>query len=583
MTGAEYLDKIRDMVLTGDPSDATVNELMLALEAGFYDVDWTATLSGDRARVIAAIERQFRKYGKEVPTKLKEQFTNLDIDGTDATDAENRQSALDGELGGGTVFPQWMMDRFFNGNDGQVADADELLEAINAARLENGDEPFLDLLDVPDTGLNSYIMDTIVESMYPAEEAKFEPYITLKLKFGNDFTIKTDDLSSILQKTGFDEAQFSRLLELADAYNMRREGPGEEINWQVPLMLMNMTGHVAAGETYKGTPVYSRRLRELAGKIKSLKDDIGPTTASGSRAHTLEALEREYEKEKATAKLSQVGQTTRMADRDPDVNGDLGQLFTAFGEGVELYGSIESLALLHAVDPALAARLWAANGDVRKVSAEDKNLAGMWVSRALPGAGNGNDLLSQALVEFGFGEAGGDRLVVDIVSQIDAVRNPDRVGRDGTSTGAKMLPDRVGVEDRVKVLMETMYPQAVSDEQVAEITDRVISEYTGAPEDQLYDLDAQVRRAVESLPQYGEFYGNKPGGVSNSSYATTMALGAQSMLGAEAGLTGAAGLGMRSGKYQTAVGAAAGTSAAWDNSTFMGRLAEAARVVSANT
>jgi hypothetical protein len=40
---------------------------------------------------------------------------------------------------------------------------------------------------------------------------------------------------------------------------------------------------------------------------------------------------------------------------------------------------------------------------------------------------------------------------------------------------------------------------------------------------------------------------------------------------------------MRGGKYQTTVGAATGTREAWDNSTFLGRLARAAQLVNENT
>jgi hypothetical protein len=55
------------------------------------------------------------------------------------------------------------------------------------------------------------------------------------------------------------------------------------------------------------------------------------------------------------------------------------------------------------------------------------------------------------------------------------------------------------------------------------------------------------------------------------------------MLGAQAADPNAVRSGMRSGQYQTTVGAVAGTKAARDNSTFMGRLAAAAQVVGENT
>jgi hypothetical protein len=51
------------------------------------------------------------------------------------------------------------------------------------------------------------------------------------------------------------------------------------------------------------------------------------------------------------------------------------------------------------------------------------------------------------------------------------------------------------------------------------------------------------------------------------------------MLGAEVGNNEAVVAGMRSGKYQTTIDAAAGMSEAWDNSTFLGRLARVGQLV----
>ena len=131
--------------------------------------------------------------------------------------------------------------------------------------------------------------------------------------------------------------------------------------------------------------------------------------------------------------------------------------------------------------------------------------------------------------------------------------------------------------------MEILYPAAANEEDVRAITERVMNEYASAPDEQQVNVEARIRQYVEELPQYGEFYGNKPGGVTEGQYQSVMNAGSRSMLGNEGDLTQAGALGMKSGKYQTAVGAAMGTSAAYDNSTFMGRLAQAAQITSRNT
>tara|TARA_R110001606_G_scaffold101624_12_gene223114 strand:- start:5706 stop:7472 length:1767 start_codon:yes stop_codon:yes gene_type:complete len=588
MTGEEYEKFLVDWKSRAPSAilpDGTIDGLLLELEEKFYDVEWVLTPRPVADRLTKFVEQQYRIYGKEMPPEFAEAVTNIGSADPDADPGEmTDEDLVEGSLASlaDTNFPQWMKDRFFNGNDGLQRDADQLLIAINAKQEENGEPPFLSLFDVPDVGLNTYIEETIIESLFPTEEEEeeqFEPYTNLKLKFGTDFQIKTVELNNILQDTGFDQDQFRRTLELADAYDMRREGPGEEIAWQVPLMLMNMTGLVASSGTYEERQESLTRLRTLGQEIKTRKAALGP----GMTNKSIRDLEREYQQALSEAKLLQTGQVAQLAGRDFGVDINVGQLFNGFSEGIDLYGNIETFGILHAVDPGLAARLWAAEGDFTKVSPNDTNLVGMYMSRAIPGAGEAGDLLAQTLVRWGYGEAAGDALVIDLMARADVVNNPGDYGPNANGSGEKTIPDRVAVEARARDLMETMYPQGAAESEIADITDRVIAEYMDAPDDQMYDLDSQTESAVRGLPQYEKFYGNKPGGVSDSRYAASMTLGAQSILGAEAGLTGAAGLGMQSGKYQTAVGAAAGSSLAFDNSTFMGRLAQAAKVVSANT
>ena len=481
--------------------------------------------------------------------------------------------------------PAWFLDKYGipSPTDEQV---EKILADVNEERVARGETPLTSLYDLPNMTLDQ-VGEDIAAGMYPEVEPVFEPFTHLEMKYGPDFTMNTARFEQVKGLLGFDDDVFQKTLEVADAFGLRREG-GNEVAWQPAAMLMSMSDHIVSTSREERQDVLGRirtlgyeikRLQEAGRGANELPGDLAGSGGSGGSRLILAKRER--------AKLIAEWRSMNPTER---INGGVGNdnlrdVFDRFTQGVGMYGNIEALAMLHAVNPGLAARLWESNGDVQKIDPTDVNLAGYYLGKALPGSGSSGDAMSSGLVVLGYSEAGGDAFVGDVLKQVDYFRNPEKYAPDdGSGSGpTRMVPDRMAIEQNARDTMEILYPTAASDEDVRAITDRVMQEAASAPLDQEVNLAARVRQFVEELPQYGEFYGNKPGGVTDAQYQNVMMRGAESMLGAEGGLTQSGALGMKSGKYQTSVGAAAGTSAAFDNSTFMGRLAQAAQVTSQNT
>ena len=555
-----------------------------AVRSGVDDQDWFDKVAGLLPAAAAAIEVTDADValGEETLEKF-----DVDGDGEFSPQESATATAIEIETGGGTseldkikeltgdfVAPQWLVD--LTGRDYSEEELEEILTVFNEELVKNGLPP-VDSLEDANAESQNLALDLAARYIGPVEEeVVFEPFTHLEMKFGPDFTMKTVDFEEAKALTGFDDDAFQKTLEVADAFGMRREG-GNELAWQPVSLLMNMTGHMVSTSREDRQAILGR-IRTLGQQIKGMEEGKGPVNPEVANSR-LQAARRQYQK--LIAEWRSMSPTVQ-ADGAVG-NSNLREVFDRFGAGIEMYGNIESLAMLHAVNPGLAARLWESNGDVQKVSATDKNLAGYYLSKAVPGAGSSGDAMGAALVSMGYGEAGGDAFVIDVVGNVDVVRNPEKYAPDDGSGRTRIVPDRMAVEQNARDTMEILYPTAANDEDVRAITERVMNDAATAPDDQDINLESRIRQYVEELPQYGEFYGNKPGGVTEGQYKNVMTAGSRSMLGNEGDLTQAGALGMKSGKYQTAVGAAIGTSAAYDNSTFMGRLAQAAQITSRNT
>jgi uncharacterized protein YdcH (DUF465 family) len=239
-----------------------------------------------------------------------------------------------------------------------------------------------------------------------------------------------------------------------------------------------------------------------------------------------------------------------------------------FAEGLQRHDFDPNMAYLYALDPALAGRIQAANGDPAKITQQDFQLV-----RRLQHNGGWDKI-----VEMGYVEADS----MDSIAQflMDAAL---RAASGGGGGRKRVFNDPEAIRQSAKQLYKSMYLEDPSEEQLAKFTSMVTQIERNSPEDQNVDIGAQVRRVVQDDERYKEYYGNMPGGMVEEEYQGMMRAGQESVLGEEAAGNAAVRLGMRSGQYQTSVGAAVGTQEAWDNSTWLGRLARVAQVTSANT
>ena len=298
-----------------------------------------------------------------------------------------------------------------------------------------------------------------------------------------------------------------------------------------------------------------------------ITDRIGLTKHDGSNAWQMTAaLARAKAADTENAVFTQSGYK---GPKDPDVQksvynaNKIASLGLRFKEGRYIYGGNDSLAYIHTLDPTLAAK-WANTPD--DVSQEE-------VGR-----------LRQLINNGGFDQQQLSAMGYEALSFEDWANDPARSGnRNGGGGGGRMRPDPVAVRQAARDMWMNLYASEPSEQQLNDLIATVDGSISNAPNSQSVDVEAQLRKGLEANPQYGELYGSRPAGMSEQEWQTQFRAGAASLLGNEAADPNAIRSGMRSGQYQTTLGAVAGSRQAWGNSTFRGRLAQAAQIVAEQT
>lgn len=300
-----------------------------------------------------------------------------------------------------------------------------------------------------------------------------------------------------------------------------------------------------------------REIRQLEAEIDRVREaDWGPDV-SGQQSR-IQELERQLNGMRRMNTPTSGG-----GPQAPGIYGIRNNLYT----GLERYNNNQTLAVLHVLDPGLAARIAATGGDLEKLDQRDSARAydllidaGV-VDRQKNGFRPDSAILAEMASYFGIGAGAG--------------RGGGRVRR---------VIDSIAVKQSVDQLWQSMFRAEAPPDLVAQFTKNLQAQLDKAPEGQDFDISARVDEFLHGQSQYTKMYGKKPEGTTDQEWQAQFVSGQQSILGAEIP-TGAdpIALGMESGSYQTAVGAAAGTKQAWDNSTWMGRLAQAAQSVAENT
>lgn len=235
-----------------------------------------------------------------------------------------------------------------------------------------------------------------------------------------------------------------------------------------------------------------------------------------------------------------------------------------YNKGFAMYNNM-SMAWLHAINPSLASKL----SRVKTVEELDPH-----------------DLVR---VQGYFRKGGWDPKDLDAMGLPILGVDPDLLGLDmsgggsGPSGSIRVLPDPEALRQKAKDLYISLFAADPTESQLQSLVAAVNGAITGAADNQDIDPGAQLRKAVEGMDEYKTLYKNKPGGMTEDEYKGQFVYAAQSILGASAVSPTMIQSGMRTGKYQTTVGQAAGSEQAKESSTWQGRLARAAQVVSENT
>jgi hypothetical protein len=360
-------------------------------------------------------------------------------------------------------------------------------------------------------------------------------FAALKEIYGSGFTMK--DVKKL--------AQLAARIGLNDATNMTpgRDSPSGGVGWQI----------LAAGAAAMG--MWNIGTRSDAADARAAANEIDPETARhiGAAGAAMQAA------------ATPTGSGTAITNAEMTRLRNWGLQFKT---GMAMYGMNDSLAFIHAMNPSLATRV--ATTEFDKLSTADKRQTYSMMMNA------GFD--AQNLGRLGYGWAAG-------FDELDVNK-----GAAAAASGpVRSMPDPEAVRQSAKDMYRQLFVREPTEAELNALVGNVTAALMSSDVDgsdgvvQNVDAGAQIRKNLESNPQYQELYGAKPAGMSEEEYQAQFRNGARSILGNAAPQPDIIRSGMRSGQYNTTVGAAAMTREAWEGSTFLGRLAQAAQITSENT
>jgi hypothetical protein len=353
---------------------------------------------------------------------------------------------------------------------------------------------------------------------------------------------------------GVNEDQLVKSVRMAEAYGFTTASG--KVAWQPYLALK-----AAAGIEFEDPEARGKSLGPLLSRQSELMKRVKAMETSGRGSAPAYAA--------AKAELERINEKLK-TERAPGVNKVLSErrLAAEWKSGLDLYNS-ETLAFFHVLNPGLASRMQSTPA----ISIEDARLALSYMADAGLDAANADDFAKNMLA-LGFADPYATEWAATAAKAAAA----------GSAGGRTIMkPDPVAIRQATKDLYRQMYLEDPSEQQLDKLSGDVTNAIMSAPDDVNVDGEARLREVIEGDPKYQEYYGNKPAGVSEEDYQRMFVDAQRSMLGSELAGNTATKVGMKDGRYQTAVGATLGLKQSWDNSTFMGRLAQAAEAVNRNT
>lgn len=249
------------------------------------------------------------------------------------------------------------------------------------------------------------------------------------------------------------------------------------------------------------------------------------------------------------------------------------KIATNYQAGLDKYGD-PAMAYIHALDPGLAARLFASGGDETKVSNQDIIQAGNLMNK---GGWDPTVMAAQ-----GYGSA--DTLK-DFMDRLLAKGNAAKKAALDAQGPVQNFTDPTAIKENVRTLWNHLFgvdpSQTVMDTMSAEYhkmeASAPLADASKGVNGVNIDPTSEIQQMIQGSAMYKKYYGNK-GGLADDVYHQQFLSGAGSILGAQADNNSVL-TGMAQGNYGTTVGAAAVTGIDTSNSTFLGNLANAAQVV----
>lgn len=429
-------------------------------------------------------------------------------------------------------------------------------------------------------------------------EVEPAPAHLVRLNGGRQFAVEDLYLQRAAALWNVTPTSLNRIVRLADRAGMVGGPNNSQVFWQPLVMLMRMGG-VWDEWAQTAAPADSSQ-RRGHGPNRDVSDGEDVLYGSDILSSTIRRQSTDATQFTGTGRerLQQRRQLEGMGETivAPDYQLSLTELTTEFREGRELYNGDAGLALIHVMDPQLAnrvAREVRATGNASGLSTTDRDKVLDLI--ATMGAGVNPGSLRETLVGTGYLRAWGspDDAFATFIEQ-EASRL-EQIGGAGGGSGRQaqeptvVLPDPAALNETFRNLYREMFLADPTEEQLAnfrsQINSATQSAQTAEPGSTVTNVSPEAR-AMEILrddPRYQELYGNKPEGMSETDYRSQFEAAQRDMLGNESAGNVALLAGLRSGRYQTAVGAAAATPEAWQNSRFLGRLFQAGRVVGAAT
>ncbi len=357
------------------------------------------------------------------------------------------------------------------------------------------------------------------------------------------YDVTADQMKTQFGLYGYKTEDVSRIIRYADTFGFK-DSTGN-VAWQPLAALIKAHGiDLSAGDYVQDSSINSDTGKPNHVKVGYKMPD-GTTVTNADLAGTIQPA---YKGNQPAAKNEL----------------SIAELTMGYQQALKKYGD-PTLAYLGSLDSGLASRLMATGGDSTKVSNEDALLAGQLMLN-----GQWSPAAQKAL---GYeGGSGLDAFMKHLTDVADAGKAAERT-----------MPDPETIKQNVKDMWRSWFRSEPSDAMVNQMTGELRAAVSAAPKDQSVDLTARLRAMAEASPEYKTLYGHKQPGQSETDYQQQFVQGAQSLLGNEAPDNASVLAGMRTGSYQTTIGSTAASAQAMQNSTFLGHLAEAARIVNQNT